>query len=166
MLTNSECQPVPDFTVIHLENFTGGHFTSSHTQKPNTSSHSKHPSVCLMGTHFSFPAPSQFHINIANTCLSRSSHTFADKHSQSHFSFCYTPLLQILQCNTIVPWSILCATSCLILNALWENWSAVGLNGPVDPIIYLHAAFHFKMFSLNHPQFLCSSLPKTLPLPE
>lgn len=38
-------KPVPDLTVIHVEIFTEGHFTSLHTQKPNTSSPSKHPSV-------------------------------------------------------------------------------------------------------------------------
>ena len=113
-------KPVPDFTVIHLEIFTEGHFTSSHTQKNQTPLHAVNTHLFVSWAH------SSFHSSISNTYhLSHNSHMFTDKnpHRVVFVSSFSCSLLHSFYCAMIYQ----CLCNQFMSHLLWENWFTVGL---------------------------------------
>lgn len=160
-------KPVPDFlilfTVTHLEIFTDAtlHCTT-HTHKRQTPLRTVNTPVCLVETLLI--SSTSFSATLI-TCHIKATHLQINTHRVILLLLfqLQSTLAGLLCCDPmfVQPVNVPCLTLHPPLGELVHCWT--GVNGP---IIYLHAALHFEMFSLNHPQFLCSSLPKTLPLPE
>lgn len=135
MLTNPSVikkkKPVPDLTVIHLENSTEGHFTLSHI---------KAEQLFVSRAHSSSLASSQ-------------QHTTTDKHSQRLFLF---PLLQICQCHTKVPlWNVCVTSQCPVAGVLFLQGELVHLWWSLIWSNHLFpCSTSRQMFSWNHPQSL------------
>lgn len=86
-----------------------------------------------------------------------------EKHSQCHFFF-FCPFRSS---STPADLKVLCY--CVVINQV-KPFGECGRTGSLLALCWwsnhLSPRSTSLHFSLNHPQFLCSSLPKTLPLPE